>query len=104
MPKKFKPFNDIPFLKKQAREEKSRPDLGKFKEMSVGDGSKVLRSDQQGLWQGAAKFADAPFKVDMEGNVTITAADGSAYLKFNSNLTRILVNDGTNDRVLIGKF
>lgn len=59
-----------------------------------GKGSKVLRVDQTGLWMGAETFADAPFSVDMDGNVVATSlslgtlsgtlddiADGSTYAK-----------------------
>lgn len=59
-----------------------------------GKGSKVMRVDQSGLWLGAETFADAPFSVDMDGNVVATSlslgtlsgtlddiADGSTYAK-----------------------
>lgn len=40
-----------------------------MRELQVGFGSDVFRADEQGIWLGAARFADAPFSVDMEGNV-----------------------------------
>jgi len=90
--------------------------------MQVGEGTKVMRMDQSGMWLGAATFAAAPFSVDMQGNVTATSATFSAYLSkagtsqsltgdFNLNdgnvkvdgaNKRFLINDGTNDRVLLG--
>lgn len=60
-------------------------------ELQVGNGSKVMRVDASGLWLGAARFADAPFRVDMNGNVTATSlttsldmddiANGATYAK-----------------------
>jgi hypothetical protein len=54
-------------------------------QMAIGKGSKVFRADQSGIWLGAEKFTDAPFSVDMEGNVVATSADFSAsgYTKIN---------------------
>ena len=51
--------------------------------MQVGYGSKVFRGDRSGIWLGASKFKDAPFSVDMEGNVIATSADfsGAGYSK-----------------------
>lgn len=34
-----------------------------------GYGDKVFGSDENGIWLGAAEFADAPFSVDMDGDV-----------------------------------
>jgi hypothetical protein len=39
-----------------------------------GYGNNVFGSDSNGIWLGAADFANAPFKVDMEGNLTSTKA------------------------------
>jgi hypothetical protein len=50
------------------------------KEMQVGTGSNVFRSDKQGIWLGAEKFANAPFKVDMFGNVTAANITLSGYI------------------------
>lgn len=38
-----------------------------------GKGAKVMRADASGLWLGAETFADAPFSVDMDGNVVATS-------------------------------
>ena len=37
--------------------------------MQIGRGSDVFRGDKSGIWLGAKKWADAPFRVDMDGNV-----------------------------------
>lgn len=90
--------------------------------MQVGYGTKVLRVDKSGIWLGAERFADAPFSVDMEGNVVASTLNLSDYLskagtaqvlsgdiqigvagvKIDGANKRILINDGTNDRILIG--
>lgn len=40
-----------------------------------GSGDKVFGVDDRGLWLGAADWDDAPFRVDMEGNMYFSAAD-----------------------------
>jgi len=54
-------------------------------QMAIGKGSKVFRADQSGIWLGAEQFTDAPFSVDMLGNVVASSADfsGSGYTKIN---------------------
>lgn len=51
-----------------------------FASVGVGSGSKVFRVDESGMWLGASKYADAPFKVDMAGNVTMTTATITGYI------------------------
>jgi hypothetical protein len=53
--------------------------------LQVGKGSNAFRSDQSGIWLGAEKFANAPFRVNMAGNLVATSADLSAagYTKIN---------------------
>lgn len=73
-----------------------------------GHGNKVFGQSSQGIWLGAADFPDAPFRVDMEGNVTATSLDLSAYVTKNGTGQvlggSIVINDGTNDIVLIGLY
>lgn len=47
--------------------------LDKVAALQIGSGSKVLRADQTGIWLGAETFADAPFSVDMQGNLVATS-------------------------------
>ena len=88
-----------------------------------GYGDAVFGSSELGIWLGAADFEDAPFSVDMAGNVVASSATLSAYIskagtsqaltgdfnlddgnvKIDGANNRILINDGTNDRILIGK-
>lgn len=43
----------------------------------VGSGDTVFRVDQNGMWLGARRFIDAPFKVSMTGVVTISAPNAA---------------------------
>lgn len=87
-----------------------------------GYGNEIFGADVNGIWLGAADFADAPFKVDMQGNMTATSLDLSAYVskagtgqtltgdvnvgngnvKIDGANKRIIINDGSYDRILIG--
>lgn len=76
------PFYDVEQIKERTDNLQLAIDsLRNLKEMSVGEGSKVLRVDKNGLWLGAEKFADAPFSVDMLGNAVINSIDLSGYLQ-----------------------
>lgn len=97
-------------------------DLRSVAAMEVGVGNRAFKADQSGIWLGANKWADAPFRVDMQGNLVASAATFGEYISkagasqaltgdFNLNdgnvkidgaNKRILINDGTNDRILIG--
>lgn len=46
-----------------------------------GYGNKVFGSSEEGIWLGAADFADAPFRVDMEGNAVLTSVTASGYIQ-----------------------
>jgi hypothetical protein len=74
--------------------------------MQIGSGNQVFRGDGSGIWLGASKFEDAPFSVDMDGNVVATGLSLSGYLtKAGTDQVlggNIIINDGTNDRILIG--
>jgi len=62
--------------------------LSNLRALNVGDGgANVFRSDKAGIWLGAAKYNEAPFRVSMEGKVVassvtvtgvITATAGSS--------------------------
>lgn len=60
--------------------------LSRTKQISVGSGSLVFKSDRQGIWLGSPHFATASFRVSMAGNSfmsdatltgTITATKGN---------------------------
>ena len=94
-------FNDIDAKSlPQAEGIAGQLNLDNILSMQVGSGSNVFRSDQSGLWLGANKFEDAPFKIDMQGNIYVETVNGTIVIDGINN--RIVINDGTNDRVLIG--
>lgn len=49
--------------------------------MQIGEGSQVFRGDRSGIWLGANTFADAPFSVDMSGNLISTTATITGYAR-----------------------
>ena len=54
--------------------------IKKLWSLTIGAGSTVFKADISGIWLGAIKWASAPFRVDMEGNLTassITVTGGS---------------------------
>lgn len=99
--KEIKPYTNIPYLPQDGAQGLSIDGaqfLGNVKQLQVGFGAQVLRVDRDGLWLGAERFVDAPFSVDMLGNIradsltlgTIVGdlddiADGSTYYKTTLN-------------------
>jgi len=82
----IKAFNDIsrkPLPRKEGIGGFS--DLRSVAAFEIGTGNRAVKADQSGLWLGAHKFADAPFSVNMAGDVIASSADfsGSGYTKIN---------------------
>lgn len=90
----IKAFNDI---KRKPLPQKEGiagfDDLRKVSAIQVGTGNRAFKADQSGIWLGANKFADAPFKVTPAGVVTV----GSGYTKIN-----IFKQDGIPTSISIG--
>lgn len=63
-----------------AGEEAAGTSFSNVAAMQIGSGSKVFRGDQSGIWLGAEKWADAPFRVDMNGNLTATSLTITGYI------------------------
>ena len=61
-------------VSKENRANTRPPDTmeGVFRSLRVGVAAKAFHVQEYGLWLGAEKFNDAPFKVDMDGNVELT--------------------------------
>lgn len=97
--------------------------LDNITSMKIGTGAQCFKADQySGIWLGANKFADAPFSVDLDGNVIASTLNLTGYLSktvsgqtltgtiflgenniiLDGTNKRILINDGANNRVLIG--
>ena len=96
------PFNDIesqslPSIDSLAGQD----DLRSVAALEVGTGARSFKGDSSGIWMGADKFADAPFKVDMDGNIYIESADGKLVIDADNN--RIVIYDASGiPRVLLG--
>jgi len=43
--------------------------LRKVQEFQIGNGNAVWRADKRGMWLGAKRWEDAPFKVNMNGDI-----------------------------------
>lgn len=87
-----------------------------------GYGDAVFGSSALGIWLGAADFADATFSVDMDGNVIAASATFGQYLSkagvaqvltgdiqvkdskvsIDGTNGRIVTNDGSNNRAVMG--
>ncbi len=92
------PFVDIPLAVIPTTDQSGNAtSLSNLQAVNIGDGGlNVFRADKSGIWLGSNKFATAPFKVDMSGNVTASSiiltgyvATGGAAADVNANLTTI---------------
>jgi len=117
---------------KQAQERRGFSYLKKLKVLIIGSGDTSFRADKNGIWCGAAKFADAPFSVTMAGIIvatgliisgdaisggtitgvaisgvtitggTIRTSSGTTRVEMASDNTLTIYQDG-NERVIIGE-
>ena len=96
------PFNDIesqslPSIDSLAGQD----DLRSVAALEVGTGARSFKGDSSGIWMGANKFADAPFKVDMAGNIYIESSLGNLVIDSENN--RIVVYDVSGvPRIILG--
>lgn len=102
------PFRDINPINNantnNSNESSSDPNNLKPISIAVGSGNKAMFTDARGTWWGNQDPSKAPVFMDMEGNWTLrSTALGGGYIKINAALTQFLVNDGTTDRILIGR-
>lgn len=58
-----------------------------------GYGNNVFGSDSNGIWLGAADYADAPFRVSMDGAIRATSDDGTNSSLINSQGIILYKND-----------
>ena len=101
-------FNDIKEIVQQGVVEGKqftslRSDEGDFQTMKIGSGDKSLKIDEQGIWAGTNQFESADFYIDMNGNMYMKAATGDSYLLLDSDNSKIVVNDGTENVITMGK-
>lgn len=116
------PFQDVQDNPITTAETYGQPQLDNLFSLQIGAGNVAFKADSSGIWLGADRFADAPFSVDMNGNIIaqslglgnyVTKTDTGQNLTGSVNLgtssvildgvnKRIIINDGSNDRILIG--
>lgn len=94
------PYDDVEYI--DLEPEDSGEDLTRVRSLQVGFGSRVLRIDRQGLWLGAERFADAPFSVDMDGNMVATSLDLSGYLQVGEALADVGIGNITGTYIASG--
>lgn len=82
------PFQDVLDNPIQVSENYGQPQLGNLFSLQIGAGNVAFKADQSGIWLGADRFVNAPFKVDMNGNITLTNADITLY---NNGLPQIFI-------------
>lgn len=69
------PFNDVPDQPIPVADNNSGQDvLSNVSAIQIGKGARAFKADESGIWLGAKKWATAPFRVDMQGNLTATSA------------------------------
>ena len=118
----IEPFIDNIGIQVESVENYGSTLLPNLQELQIGAGNQAFKADSSGIWLGANKFKDAPFSVDMNGNIVASTLALSAYLSKtdtsqalsgsinvggNSVIIdgvngRILMNDGSNNRMVIG--
>jgi hypothetical protein len=69
--------------------------LDQIQTLSVGGGNTVYHVSADGMWLGAASFADAPFSVDMGGNLTAQKISALNIVLSNNGIPQIVI--GTFD-------
>lgn len=74
-------FRDTKDLDTEARVNKTErsavrniPEKGSFKEFEAGAGNLTFKMDKRGIWLGDQLMENAPFSVDMKGNISIRAS------------------------------
>jgi len=98
----FTTDNNQPVLSREYADQRIN-NLANIKRLRVGNEDKVFSLDvEQGLFLGAKVFADAPFSVDFSGNIKSVSTNGSGSIIISGAGKNIIVNDGVNDRVLLG--
>ena len=81
------PYLGNGYFAPQADNSSNLENVAKFQ---VGQGSKTVKMDEQGIWTGGDLFEDAAISLSVNG--VLKLKEGT-----------IIVNDGVNDRIIIGK-
>ena len=73
-----------------------------LRKLSVGVGSEAVKADRSGLWAGGNKFADAPFSIDMQGNMYSRSPSGN-MVRDTVNVRDIIYDENGIPVILIGR-
>lgn len=80
--------------------------LDNVNSIKIGTGAKCFKADSSGIWLGANKFADAPFSVDLDGNITASTLNLTNYISKTGTdqylSGSIVIRDGTTPAIFIG--
>lgn len=74
-------FNDNIGVQVESVDNYGSTSLQKLSDLQIGAGNQAFKADSSGIWLGADKFVDAPYKVDMNGNTTMN----NAYILLSTN-------------------
>ena len=70
-----RPLSEDRMVNKAEREStRNVPEKGLFKEIEAGAGNLTFKMDRRGIWLGDQVMENAPFSVDMYGNISIRAS------------------------------
>lgn len=56
-----------------------------FKEISVGAGNNILKSNAEGFFVGGTNFLTAPYSQDYNGKIQIRDTNGNVVIQFDPN-------------------
>lgn len=70
--------------------------------MIVGSGAIGFKVDQSGIYLGGNTFAASPFSVSMAGVILSKSIVSGTYIQIDGGNARIVGNDGTTNRLVIG--
>jgi hypothetical protein len=69
--------------------------------LRIGSGDNIMMADKQGLWLGAKKFGDAPFRVNMDGDIVGLTLDAPTIT--GGTITGTTITGGTIQTATSGK-
>lgn len=103
------PFNDVPTIQEpnSIQEVGGQSVLSAVGGLNIGAGGQSINADPySGFWVGAKTFAEAPFSVDLNGNIVASTLNLSNYISKTGTSQylsgSIIIRDGTTPAIFIG--
>lgn len=78
--------------------------LDNVSSVKIGTGSTSFKADPSGIWLGANTFADAPFRVSMEGEVRIKDDLSTTIIDSTGMVTDAVIGNNSDTSVWNGSF